>query len=144
MDEFVEDIVFLLIVLGYTIIRSASHEATHHSPQLVIARDGLTASGRETDEGFIVYKDSQARHKTVPSVGKSGIQMRSILLDKGVMILDPASNQYLFAQDYVFSSPSLAAGVILGRSSNGRVEWKTKQGKTLKEIQEAQTETQAK
>jgi Domain of unknown function (DUF4357) len=35
----------------------------------------------------------------------------------------------------VFSSPSAAATVVLGRSANGRIEWKDAQGRTLKELQ---------
>jgi hypothetical protein len=40
-----------------------------------------------------------------------------------------------FSQDYVFSSPSTAAAVVLGRSANGRVEWKDSQGRMLKQLQ---------
>jgi hypothetical protein len=40
-------------------------------------------------------------------------------------------------QDYLFASPSLAAGVMLGRPANGRVEWKAADGRTLKDIQDA-------
>ena len=39
-------------------------------------------------------------------------------------------------QDYTFSSPSMASSVVLGRTSNGRIEWKTTDGETLKELQE--------
>jgi hypothetical protein len=39
-------------------------------------------------------------------------------------------------QDYLFASPSLAAGVMLGRPANGRVEWKAADGRTLKDIQD--------
>ena len=39
-------------------------------------------------------------------------------------------------QDYLFDSPSTAAGVLLGRSANGRIEWKNQLGQTLKSIQE--------
>lgn len=42
-------------------------------------------------------------------------------------------------QDYLFASPSLAAGVMLGRPANGRVEWRTTDGRTLKDIQDAAT-----
>jgi len=45
---------------------------------------------------------------------------------------------YRFTQDYSFSSPSTAAAVVLGRSANGRIEWKDAQGRTLKELQEAE------
>lgn len=41
-------------------------------------------------------------------------------------------------QDYTFTSPSLAAQVVLGRSANGRIDWKDGSGKTLKALQEAQ------
>ena len=40
-------------------------------------------------------------------------------------------------QDYVFSSPSTAAMVLLGRTANGRVEWKRSDGTTLKEMQDS-------
>jgi len=39
------------------------------------------------------------------------------------------------SQDYVFTSPSTAAAVVLGRSANGRIEWKDARGRTLKELQ---------
>jgi hypothetical protein len=38
-------------------------------------------------------------------------------------------------EGYVFTSPSTAAMVLLGRTANGRVEWKTADGRTLKELQ---------
>lgn len=50
--------------------------------------------------------------------------------------LDGAS--YRFTQDYVFSSPSVAATFVLGMSSNGRTKWKDAQGRTLRELQEAE------
>jgi len=49
-------------------------------------------------------------------------------------------NHYRFTQDYAFSSPSTAAAVVLGRSANGRIEWKDGLGRTLKELQEKQTD----
>jgi hypothetical protein len=41
-----------------------------------------------------------------------------------------------FTQDYLFNSPSTAAGVAQGRSANGRIDWKDDRGRTLKEFQE--------
>jgi hypothetical protein len=40
-------------------------------------------------------------------------------------------------QAQLFDSPSTAAGVILGRTANGRIEWRNASGQTLKEMQEA-------
>ena len=61
--------------------------------------------------------------------------LRKDFIEQGVII---ENGQHLvFTQDQVFSSPSTAAGVILGRTANGRIEWKNGEGITLKEIQSA-------
>jgi hypothetical protein len=40
-------------------------------------------------------------------------------------------------KDHQFESPTAAASVILGKSSNGRIRWKDKSGNTLRELQDA-------
>lgn len=37
-------------------------------------------------------------------------------------------------EDLLFSSPSLAATITMGRSANGLTEWKNINNKTLKEL----------
>lgn len=135
MDEFIEDIVFLLSVLGYKIIRSKYQTEVETSSLLYAKGVGVEAKGRETDEGFVIYQGSEARVDETSTCGNSEKKARRKLIE--LEVLKKSENKYLFTQDYVFSSPSLAAGVVLGRNSNGRVEWKDKKGKTLKEIQEA-------
>ena len=73
------------------------------------------------------------RAEEVDSIHAYGSKLRIALVEQGV--LDPAGRHLVFTQDYTFSSPSQAAMTVLGRSSNGRVEWKTIEGKTLKELQ---------
>ena len=41
----------------------------------------------------------------------------------------------LDSHDYIFSSPSTAAVMVMGRNANGLSEWKLKDGKTLKEFE---------
>lgn len=100
---------------------------------------GITATGYVQPGGFIVCKGSLSAVDE-----KSGIHdyMRAIrkdLLDSGVLVAD--AGRYRFTQDYDLSSPSTAAGVILGRSANGRTEWvDTVINKTLKQIQEDEAE----
>lgn len=72
----------------------------------------------------------------VPSCPESVRQLRAALVANGA--LQASDDGYTFAQDYVFQSPSTAAAVVLGRSANGRIEWKTKDGMTLKQVQEAE------
>ena len=62
--------------------------------------------------------------------------VRQALIANGVLALE--AGLYRFTQDFSFSSPSTAAAVVLGRSANGRIEWKDAKGRTLKELQEAQ------
>ena len=60
-------------------------------------------------------------------------ELRQELIGNGVLAAEAIG--YRFSQDYVFTSPSNAAAVVLGRSANGRIEWKDAQGRTLKELQ---------
>ena len=76
---------------------------------------------------------------TVPSMAQHvrGIyDLRQELISNGVLVMQ--AGLYQFTQDYTFSSPSTAAAVVLGRSANGRVEWKGEDGRTLKELQAAE------
>jgi len=45
---------------------------------------------------------------------------------------------YRFTQDYLFETPSGAAAVVLGRTSNGWVDWKNGDGKTLHDVKRAE------
>ena len=62
--------------------------------------------------------------------------LRQELTSNGVLVMQ--GTLFQFTQDYTFSAPSTAAAVVLGRSANGRVEWKAADSRTLKEIQEAE------
>ncbi len=57
---------------------------------------------------------------------RSMYDLRQQLIENGVLLQD--DDHYRFSQDYVFSSPSTAAAVVLGRSANGRIEWKDSRG----------------
>lgn len=103
--------------------------------ELILKAKGIEARGQDTAEGFVVRAGSQAVKDEVASIHGYLSALRRSLLDQGV--LEDAGEVYRLSQDYIFNSPSTAAGVLLGRSSNGRVDWKDAKGRTLKEIQEA-------
>jgi hypothetical protein len=89
-------------------------------------------------QAYVNWADSQAVAETVPSMAqhvRGMYDLRQELIANGVLELD--AGLYRFTQDYSFSSPSTAA-VVLGRSANGRIEWKDAQGRTLKALQEAE------
>lgn len=110
------------------------------APTLLYCRGkGVEAAGYESTQGFVVRKGSQAVVEVVESMAQyaaNSLAMRQELIGVGVLAL--SSGVYVMTQDYTFNSPSRAACVLLGRSANGRIEWKDAQGRTLKELQEAE------
>ena len=104
---------------------------------LFLSSKGIKAQGMETSDGFLVQAGSSAVKEAMPSCHAYMKELRSALLGNGV--LKAAGDHLIFAQDYVFDSPSTAAGVLRGLSSNGRTDWKSADGKTLKQLQEAES-----
>jgi hypothetical protein len=57
---------------------------------------------------------------TVPSITSSFLKLRQKLIDERVLTENGES--YEFSEDYVFSSPSTAAVMVMGRNANGLEE----------------------
>ena len=113
--------------------------AAKAGPVLTCKGKGVQATGYEASQGFVVRAGSQAVVDSAPSMAqhvRGMFDLRQELISNGVLAMQGALFQ--FTQDYTFSAPSTAAAVVLGRSANGRVEWKAADGRTLKEIQEAE------
>jgi hypothetical protein len=101
---------------------------------------GVLATGYDATQGFVVLAGSQAVVETSSAISEhfgSASALRQELISNGVLAL--ANGFYQFTQDYSFSSPSTAATIVLGRNAAGRIEWKAADGRTLKEIQAAET-----
>lgn len=90
------------------------------------------ATGQLTDEGFLVLTGSKCNLNESNTAGTWIINMRTRLVEE--KILQVKGNVYEFVSDYLFGSPSAAAGVVLARTANGWIEWKYKNGKTLDEV----------
>ncbi|MDT7514367.1 GIY-YIG nuclease family protein [Rhodoferax mekongensis] len=140
MEVFLGHMLGMLPVLGVHAFEQAPKApAAKAGPVLTCKGKGVQATGYEASQGFVVRAGSQAVADTVPSMAqhvRGMYDLRQELISNGVLAMQGAL--YQFTQDYSFSSPSTAAAVVLGRSANGRVEWKAADGRTLKEIQEAE------
>ena len=140
MEVFLGHMLGMLPVLGVHAFEQApSAPAAKASPVLTCKGKGVQATGYEASQGFVVRAGSQAVADTVPSMAlhvRGMYDLRQELIGNGVLGLQ--GGLYQFTQDYSFSSPSTAAAVVLGRSANGRIEWKAADGRTLKELQEAE------
>lgn len=134
-EGYLEDLLLCLPVVGVRLFEKSSLGPAR-SDDLFLKAKGIEARGRESLEGFVVRAGSNAVKDEVPSCHAYLVDLRRSLLEQGVLTPDVAA--YRLTQDYTFSSPSTAAGVLLGRSSNGRMDWKDGQGRSLKEIQDAQ------
>ena len=140
MEVFLGHMLGMLPVLGVHAFEQAPKApAAKAAPVLTCKGKGVQATGYEASQGFVVRAGSQAVADTVPSMAlhvRGMYDLRQELVGNGVLGLQ--GGLYQFTQDYSFSSPSTAAAVVLGRSANGRIEWKAADGRTLKELQEAE------
>lgn len=143
MEEFIEYIKMLVNTLGHKVFdekrefKPKQNEGFFKEEFFYInAARGAEGVGEPTSDGFVVFKGSKAAGSTVTSMTSSFITLRQKLIEEEVVI-DKGS--FLeFPEDYIFSSPSAAASIVLGRNANGLTEWKLKSGKTLKEFESSE------
>ncbi len=138
MEVFLSRIRQLLPVLGSDLLIPVAQPAA--KPQLggllFCRRKGAEARGHRTPDGFVVLRGSTAvlQERESTKSWPATIATRKQLIAEGA--LTQKDGFYEFVRDVQFSSPSAAAAVIEGGSANGLVEWKTKDGVTLKELDE--------
>ncbi|MGG4440011.1 GIY-YIG nuclease family protein [Brevibacillus fortis] len=129
LDDF-ESIKILLATLGFPVFEDITR--VKQKELLFCKGKDALATGEYTDEGFVVFKGSTANFNESSSASGASKSLRKRLLDAGVLV--QKGNVYVFDQDHIFSSPSSAADVVLARSSNGWIEWKRDDGKTLHQL----------
>lgn len=137
MEGFLERIIQLLPVLGVHFF-SDPQSMLQHSDTEPKALQGtgtnINAQGYRTDDGFLILKGSIANKNSHPSCPPSIIKLRKVLLQKG--ILKETENHWVFNQNFETSSPSTAAALIIGGSTNGLTFWRNAEGQSLKELGE--------
>lgn len=87
----------------------------------------VEANCKQTREGFVVLEGSQI-------MKRDGIESATPAIQEARRKAEVDENGVL-QEDAFFNSPSYAAMFVLGRSANGWTEWKTADGKTLKELE---------
>jgi len=135
MEEFLENLKLLLSALGYPILQEViSKEQKNISDPLFICKGKeALATGRMTNDGFVVYKDSTATTSISNAIIERGQKVvEKLILNNYLQKQD--DNLYIFVKDYVFNSPSAASDIILGNSTSGWKKWKTETGVTLEEV----------
>jgi Domain of unknown function (DUF4357) len=138
MEVFLSHIRQLLPVLGSDLlIPIAQPTAKQQSGGILFCRmKGAEARGRRTPDGFVVFKGSTAVLRERESAKRYPylLTLRNQLIANGTLV--EKNSFYEFTKDAEFSSPSAAAAVIEGGSANGLIEWRTEDGRVLKELDE--------
>jgi hypothetical protein len=93
-----------------------------------IRRSGANAQARLTSEGLVVLSGSIIRKETVASCTD---YVKSVREDNKNYI----DANGILQKDILFKTPSGASAFVLGAPTNGNVEWKTEDGKTLKDVE---------
>lgn len=145
LEDFIEYSKMVLGVLGYKIfvpiIDKSSKEKNENinddkELMLYLSRKSrksnrpIKAKCKRTDEGFVVLKDSMIETIDSAAIPKAIKELRNKCI-KNEEIIDGR-----ISKNYLFKSPSYAAAFVLGVTTNGRIQWKTEQGITLKELEE--------
>lgn len=113
--------------------RPKSHDGKANPDEIEFTyrmKGGVVIKGRKVSGGFLVYKNSPVL-KPVPCFNthcKSERRLRDKLVAEGVI------SDGKLKCDYVFNTPSAAAGVMRGSSINGPKNWKAKDGRSYGEI----------
>lgn len=133
---FLDEMLLCFPVLGVSIFEKPE-ERPAEKVLLTFTRRNLTATGFESEDGFVVMKGSQASNSAVESMQTFARDQRESLIK--AQVLRDAGSHLEFAYDYEFRSPSTAASIIAGASVNGRDYWRASDGRTLKQLQEAES-----
>lgn len=128
--EFVENAKLILGVLNYKVFVPLIENTTTTNDTFYLKRTNrpISAIGRKTRDGFVVQKGSKiAKEEMKVIYPKVSILRKQAKIDEN----------YILQEDMLFTSPTYAAAFVIGGNANGLVEWKTKDGITLKEYTNA-------
>jgi len=136
MDVFLEKCLQLLPVLGITDLTTSVSKEETDEKMLFCKIKGLVATGKRTENGFVVFSGSQAVLEHRVSAKSMRIKRES-LIEKGYLKRD--NDHLIFTRDIEFGSPSTAGSIVRGGNTNGLTNWKDSSGKQLKEIEANET-----
>jgi hypothetical protein len=129
MAFFLGQLRIVLPILGIDLFRpdqaaSSLRGEAAQSPIFELQSVDASATGRDSDLGFIVLAGSTARKRGTSSFPQGYRSVRDQLVADGKLADDGHEEHYRFAVDVAFPSPSAAASVVMAGSANGQIAWK--------------------
>ena len=110
-------------------------KATNDMEKITFVLKGKVTSGKGrllSNEKFEILKGTSIVLEVKsdnPSTFRRNKNLIEDLIRKN--LIEKFEDRYVFKENYIATSPSAAAILVLGRSANGWVEWKTYEGKLL-------------
>lgn len=130
--KFYEKIMMITSIYGHRLfdeIITEEEKNNKKSEVLYLKNNNIDlARGIITNEGFVILKGSKLKKGISDGISPSLLKFAE---------RERSSDNIMngeFVKDYLCTTPSMAAVIILGRNSNGYTEWKNKEGKKLREI----------
>ena len=111
-----------------------NQEQTPKTVYYIKAARGADARGINDSDGFLVLKGSKVATSVTNSFSEYLVKLRDSMIKTGTI-----NSSYEFTKDQVFTSPSLAAAIVMGRNANGQTEWKTEDHRTIRQIESENT-----
>jgi hypothetical protein len=152
MEEYIGSARILLSALGFPYLEMPTHgtvvkpdSSTTGTAEggliglklsYAVKKSGVQATGAVTDEGFVVFQGSVGAKAILPTLPPGWRAFREQNIAAGVIVV--TGTGITFTKDVLFTSPSAAAAVLAGGNRNGRRDWKASDGRSLKELEEAQ------
>ena len=144
MDEFLSQLHILLPVLGVNAVRIrppvvGQGRGTTESPVFTLRepKSGVHARAQQVDGEFIVlagsivvgeWKRTGSAASTQKSYASYQAEHARLIRDGVIDVVEGVGRT---TRDHVFTSPSTAGAIVVGRSCNGRKEWVSEQGQTF-------------
>lgn len=128
VEEIYDEIQFIMGTQGYKMdnVKSSTSSNIFHT-----TRNGISALGIYDGEKFQVLEGSQININKPVHLARYNKQRAELLASGEISQVD---GKYFLNITIEFNTPSGASDFVLGGSTNGWVEWKNSEGKTLNEI----------
>lgn len=144
MEEYIHNLRIVLGTLGHRVLEPV--KVVEYTPpesatkpklsQFIFSFTirNLTATGQQSDDGFVLFKGSEISGKTSKSMPGKTVAIREKWIMDGTLI--KGGENYRLTKDSILSSSSYAAVLVAGTSRSGPQSWIDEKGRSLKAVEE--------
>lgn len=134
LEDFIDCAKIVVGVLGHKVFVPLVAKTTENSvgteePILVCEKNGIKATAVRTSDGFVVKKGSILSLNPTKSCPEFALKKRE-------QYKNSIDANGVLQEDVLFNTPSGASSFVCAASTSGYVEWKTADGKTLKQLEQ--------